>query len=339
MPAIRITRRLALAGAAGLAFAARARADVPEVANVAFFTETKPTLLAKVQGWFEEGTASRINWQPMGSGADVNVAVTADACDIGLGIGTAAVAAGIAERLPYQVIAVVDAIGPAEEMVVRASRAIRAPQDFMGKVVATPFGSTSHYRLLAFMQRNGLTREKVTLLDARPDRIAAAWANGEIDAAYVWSPARSQLLAQGGVLYPTWQALDQAGYATADLIVARQGFATSYPDAVAGFLKAYARALATYRAQPDQAAALVAGQVGLDPAVTLADMQRYSFVPLGEQLGPDWLGGTAQDAGRIARMLKATADFMANQGGIKKVPGLDVYQKAMNTQFLSKAIA
>ena len=336
---ITITRRLALAGAGGLALAGRARADSPEVANVAFFTETKPTMLAKMQGWFEEGTASRINWQPMGSGTDVNVVVTADACDIGLGIGSAAVAAGIAERLPYQVIGVVDAIGPAEEMTVRASRNIRSPEDFVGKVVATPFGSTSHYRLLAFMKLNGLTREKVTLLDARPPRIAAAWAKGEIDAAYVWSPAKSQLLAQGGVLYPTWQALDQAGYAIADLIVARQGFASSYPDAVTGFLKAYARALAAYRAQPEQAAAAAAGQVGLDPAVTLADMRQYAFVPLDEQVSPDWLGGDAQSPGRIAHMLKATADFMVDQGGIKKVPGADAYQKAMNTDFLSKAIA
>ncbi len=336
---ITITRRFALAGAGGLALAGRARAELPAVANVAFLTETTPTMLAKVQGWFEEGAASRINWEPVGSGTDVNILVTADACDIGLGIGSAAVAAGIAQRLPYQVVGVVDAIGPAEEMVVRASKAIRSPEDFVGKVVATPFGSTSHHRLLGFMKLNGLTREKVTLLDARPPAIAAAWAKGEIDAAYVWAPARSLLLADGGMAYPTHQALDAAGYAVADLIVARQGFASSYPDAVAGFLKAYGRALAAYRAQPEQAAAIVAGQVGLDPAATLADMRQYAFVPLDEQVTPDWLGGAPQNPGKTARMLKATADLMVEQGGMKKAPGLDAYQKAINTDFLAKAIA
>ncbi len=341
MPNIRITRRTALAGAAGLALSGRprtGRAAGLEVANVGFFTETTPTMLAKYQGWFEKGTGSRINWMEMGSGADMNVAITADGCDIGLATGSAAVASGISQKLPFQVVGMVDSIGPAEEMTVRASSNIRTPADFVGKVVATPFGSTSHFRLLGFMRLNGLTREKVTLLDARPPAIMAAWAKGDIDAAYVWPPFKSQLLADGGTVYPTYEALDQAGYAVADLIVARSGFATSYPHAVAGFLKAYGRALATYRGQPGQAAILVGKQAGVSPAAALAAMNEYGFVPQADQVTPDWLGGSVQDPGKVARMLKSTADLLVQQGSIKRAPGLDAFQKATDTSFLAKAI-
>ncbi len=80
--------------------------------------------------------------------------------------------------------------------------------------------------------------------------IVAAWSRGEIDAAYVWAPAKSKILADGGAVFPTYEALDKAGYVIADLIVVRNGFAKEYPEAVTGFLKAYGRALDMYRAKP-----------------------------------------------------------------------------------------
>ena len=108
-------------------------------------------------------------------------------------------------------------IGPAEEMTVRASEGIKAPADFKGKKVATPFGSTSHFRLLGFLKTNGLSQAEVTVLDMKPAAIVAAWSRREIDAAYVWAPAKSKLLADGGAVYPTAEALDKAGYVIADL--------------------------------------------------------------------------------------------------------------------------
>src|SRR5439155_442748 len=40
-------------------FARPARAAVPSKVNVAFFLETKPTMIAKGEGWFEEGVRGR----------------------------------------------------------------------------------------------------------------------------------------------------------------------------------------------------------------------------------------------------------------------------------------
>ncbi len=57
-----------------------------------------------------------------------------------------------------------------------------------------------------------------------------------------------------------------------------------------GFLKAYGRALSMYHAEPDKTAAVVAKQAGVTPAVALADMKEYDFVPLAQQVTPDWLG-------------------------------------------------
>ena len=336
---LRMTRRTALAAAGALALAGRSRAAAPNAVNIGFFTETKPTMLAKGDGWFEQGTGGKLNWIEMGSGADINTAITAGSCDFGLSIGSSPTAAGISQGLPYQLIGMVDNIGPAEEMTVRTAANIKTPADFKGKKVATPFGSTSHFRLLGFLKTNGLTQREVTVLDMKPPAIVAAWSRGEIDAAYVWAPAKSKLLADGGAVYTTYVALDKAGYVIADLIVVRNGFAEQYPDSVTGFLRAYGRSLAMYRDKPSEVADVVAKQAGVSVDTALSDMKEYDFVSLDAQATPDWLGGTLTDPGKFAHVLKSTADFLVEQRSIKRAPDLDAFQKATNTTFLKNALA
>jgi taurine transport system substrate-binding protein len=67
----------------------------------------------------------------------------------------------------------------------------------------------------------------VTVLDLKPDAEVAAWIRGDIDAAYVWNPARTKMREAGGMALPTWKELDAKGYVIADLIVARRRSASS----------------------------------------------------------------------------------------------------------------
>ena len=167
--------------------------------------------------------------------------------------------------------------------------------------------------------------------------IQAAWSRGEIDAAYVWPPARSKITENGGTPFKTWDTLEKAGYVIADLIVVRTAFAQQYPDAVVGFLKAYDRALAMWQDKPEEAAVIVAKEAGVTPAVATADMKEYDFVPFKEQAGPQWLGGPG-GPGKFAQVLKNTADFLVEQRSIRGAPGLDAFQKAINTEFIRKAV-
>jgi taurine transport system substrate-binding protein len=173
----------------------------------------------------------------------------------------------------------------------------------------------------------------------KPAAIVAAWSRGDIDAAYVWAPAKSQIIANGGKVFPTYDALDKAGYVIADLIVVRDGFAQSYPEAVTGFLKAYSKALAMYREKPEAAADIVAKQAGVTPTVALSDMKEYDFVPPAQQVSAAWLGGTESNPGKFAHVLKATADFLVEQHSIKSAPDLKAFQQAIDTSYLEKALA
>ncbi len=337
-----LTRRSFLrltAAAAGGTLAVRgraARAAAPEKINVAFFLETKPTMIAKGEGWFEEMTKARISWSEAGSGAEINTGMAAGSFDFGLAIGSSPTAAGISQNIPYQLIGMVDNIGPAEDMIVRKAANIKSPADFKGKKVATPFGSTSHFRLLGFLRTNRLTEKDVTVLDMKPDAEVAAWQRGDIDAAYVWSPAKAKMLEAGGVRFPTSKALDAAGYVIADLIVVRTAFAQQYPDAVVGFLRAYRKALELWKTKPAEAAAIVAKQAGVAPEVAKSEMEEYDFVPFDAQLSPTWLG-TPGTPGKFTEVLKRTADFLVEQKSIRSAPALAAFQKATNTTYLQQA--
>jgi len=313
-----------------------AAGKAPDQVRIGFFLETKPTMIAKGEGWFEKLAGAKCAWTEAGSGAEINTAIAAKSVDIGLAIGSSPTAAGISQRLPYELIGMVDNIGPAEDLVVRKAANIKKPADLKGKKVATPFGSTSHFRMLGLLKVNNLTEKDVTVLDLKPDAEVAAWQRGDIDAAYVWSPAKAKMLDAGGEMLPTWKDLDAKGYVIADLIVASTEFSKAYPDAVTGFLHAYGDALNMWRTKPADAAAIVGKQAGVTADVAKRDMEEYDFVPFDKQLSADWLGPPGK-GGKFAEVLKRTADFLVVQKSIKAAPDLGAFQKAINTTFLAQA--
>ena len=336
-----ISRRGALGAVLGLGTLALARPHVATAAkppiNIGYFVETKPTIIVKAQGLLEKATGQTVNWTEYGSGSEINAAIVAGGADIGFGSGSAPVAAAISQGLPVWLVGLVDNIGPAEELTVRASAHIHTAADLKGHKIATPFGSTSHFRLLGLLKQNGLTQKDVTVLDLRGDAIVAAWSRGDIDGAYIWAPAKSKLLADGGVVFKTWDRLDAAGYVIADTIVARAGFADQQPLAVTALLKAYGQALEFYRTQPDEAAKVVAKAAGVTPEVAAADLKEYDVISLADQLKPEWLG-TSGHPGKFAEVLRHTAEFLVEQKSIKSAGPLATYQKAIHTEFLKQAL-
>ena len=105
--------------AAVLASPRFANAALPPQVNAAFFLSTSPFMIAKGEGWIQDLAKTKINWIEVSSGAEINTGVAAGSIDIGFGIGSSPTAAGIAQGIPYEVVAMMDNIGPAEEMTVR----------------------------------------------------------------------------------------------------------------------------------------------------------------------------------------------------------------------------
>ena len=334
--------RRALLGATGLAATTLALPAIvraaPAQINVAYFLSTHPFMISKGEGWIDSAAKTKVNWIEVGSGAEINTGIAAGSIDLGFGIGSSPTAAGISQGIPYEVVAMMDNVGPAEEMTVRTAANIKTPADFKGKKVATPFGSTSHFRLLGFLKTNDLTQRDVMVLDMRPDAMVAAWTRGDLDAGYVWPPAKSKLLGAGGQVFRTYDKLEAAGYVITDCIIARTAFSAANPEIMIDILKAYGRSLDVYKSKPDEAAVMVGKLAGVSTEVAKSDMAEYDFIPLKTQLTAAWLGVPGTD-GKFASVLKGTADFLVEQKSIKTAPAVAAFNKAINTKYLAAAVA
>src|SRR5260370_36761086 len=110
-----------------------AAGKAPDTVRVGFFVETKPTMIAKGEGWFDKLAGGKCAWSEVGSGAEINTAMAAKSLDIGLAIGSSPTAAGISQKLPYDLIGMGHNIGPARDLIWRQAANIQKPARFKSK--------------------------------------------------------------------------------------------------------------------------------------------------------------------------------------------------------------
>ncbi len=220
-------------------------------------------------------------------------------------------------------------IGRAEALVVKDG--IGSVADLKGKKVATPLASTSHYSLLAALDRAGLSERDVDVVDAEPDDIYAAWSRGDIDGAYVWNPNLAKIVADGGTVLVTSEELAREGKTTYDLAVVTDDFAAEHPDAVATWAGVQDRAVRLIKDDPDAAAAAIAAELNIRPQEAKAQVGDLIFLTAQEQAGADYLGGG------VADNLFATAEFNRRLGQIPEVQPEQAYRDAVTARFAQEA--
>lgn len=316
--------------------AAPAAKKAPTEIRAGFFVESKPTMYGKGAALFEKATGTKWTWQEFGSGRDMITGFAAGSLDFSFAIGSAPTAMGISSGAPVEVIAVVDDIGPAEELVVRKASGITKLSDLKGKKLATPFGSTSHFRVMGLLKELGLTTKDVQVIDMKPADQVAAWLRGDIDAAYVWYPHLGKMHEAGGEYIETYKDLNSKGWVISDLIDVRTDFAAQYPDTVVAVLKAWDQVMSDYNSKLDAVAEVVAKEAGIKPEEAKAEMARYKFLNLEEAAQSTWLG-TPEKPGEFGAVLKRTADFLVEQKIIKEALPVDAYTKAINVKLLAEA--
>lgn len=292
--------------------------------------------IAKALGWHEKELGVKIDWKQFDSGRDVNTAMLAGSIDFGL-VGTSPAAAGISAGIPYEVIWIYDVIADNEALVVKKGKGIKAVKDLVGKKVAAPFGSTTHYHLLVAFKVFNVDPKKATILDMQAPDMLAAWQRGDIDAGFVWEPTLIKMVEAGGEIILSSRALAERGFLTADLAVARKGFTEKYPDLVAKYLQNLNRAVELYRKSPKEAAKAVAKEFGIPEAEAERQMKTLVMPDGKEQLSAKYLGSSAK-RGALAKALKDTADFLLAQKTIRSAATMSAVEKAINPSYLEKAV-
>ncbi|GAA0300568.1 ABC transporter substrate-binding protein [Streptomyces polychromogenes] len=275
-----------------------------------------------------------VKWVKFESGGDVNTAVIAGAVDLGLA-GSSPVTKGLSSPLniPYKVVWIHDLIGDNEALVARS--AIGSVKELVGRKVATPFGSTAHYSLLAALAAAGVEPSAVQIIDLQPQDALAAWKRGDIDAAYVWTPTLSELTKDGKVLV-TSRELARQGKPTADLGVVTNAFSAKHPEVVTAWIKAQDSAVAQARTAPDEAARSIGAELGLPAQEAKRQLSQLVLLSAKEQTGPDYLG-TPGAPGRLAANLHDAAVFLKGQKAVDSVPEEAAFGRALAVEELGRA--
>ena len=227
-------------------------------------------------------------------------------------LGSSPLAVAATQQVPIEVFLLASKLGNSEALVVKKS--ITKPQDLIGKRIAVPFISTTHYSLLSALKHWGIKPGQVQILNLQPPAIIAAWQRGDIDGAYVWAPAVNELEKEGKVLTDSSQ-VGEWGAPTLDVWVVRKDFAEKHPEIVKAFAKSAIDAQQPYIANPD---------AWLKQPDNISKLSRLSGVPdadvPGLVKGNTYLTAAQQAQelnGPVNQAIVDTAKFLKEQG---KVP-------------------
>lgn len=216
--------------------------------TIGYQTGIEPSKKALADGEYEKATGAKIAWRKFDNGAELIRAMASGDVDIG-NVGSSVVATAASRQLPILTFLVAAELGTSEALVVRNNAGISKPADLVGKTIAVPFVSTSHYSLLAALKHWKVDYTKLKIINLRISEVAAAWSRGDIDAAYVWEPGLGRIKETGKVL-GTSADVAKWGAPTYDLWIARKDFAEKNPDFLKKFAKVSLAAYDEYQANP-----------------------------------------------------------------------------------------
>ena len=298
--------------------------------TVAYQTSAEPAKVAQADNAFAKDSGAKVEWRKFDSGASVVRALASGDVQIG-NIGSSPLAVAASQNVPIEVFLLASQLGNSEALVVK--KGITNPKDLIGKRIAVPFISTTHYSLLAALKHWGIKPGQVEILNLQPPAIIAAWQRGDIDGAYVWAPAVNELEKDGTVLTDSAQ-VGKWGAPTLDVWVVRKDFAKAHPDVVEAFAKSALAAQKGYIDNPDE---------WLKQPDNLSKLSRLSGVPEsdvpGLVKGNTYLTASQQSEqlnGPVNKAIVDTAQFLKAQG---KVPAVETDYSQFVTDRFVKALA
>ena len=324
----------ALSTAAVLPVAVLPAAAHAEEVVVGYQQIVGPFLSAIADGRFDaalKDAGYEVEWRQFTSGGDISTALASGDVPVGV-IGSTGIAAATTRGVDLQLFWILDDIGHSEQLVARDGTGIAKPADLVGKTVGVPFVSTSHFHLLVGLEKVwGIDPSEVNILNMQPPQIVAAWQRGDIDAAYVWPPALSELLKSGKPISDSAE-IGAASVPTFDGLVVETSFAEDNPAFMAAFTKVLAEAYqdyattgASWTAASPQVTGIVK-MIGGTPEDALAALKLLGYPTLDEQTSEKWLGGGAN--GGAVKAIATSASFLKDQRQLDSL--LDDYAPVVN---------
>ncbi len=309
-----------------------------EPVTVGFLRQACGSWAARVaDGGYDNATGRTIRWLAFDTDSVIAAALAAGRIHVGL-VGSGVAAAAYAQGLDLRVFFVMGRASEGDSLLLseKASMAAGNPKALRSKVIAVPFGSSSHFRLLDSLRRWQLTLQDVRVVNLQMPQILDAWQRREIDAAVVPYPALASLR-------PSATIGSLAGERPADglvVLAAEAAFAARH----AVFLSRLVDMISRSSAAPagsnsgvevtSETVEKVAALSGLSRSDAATAIARYQPPTLDEQMSATWLGGDRYSG--LAAALKSAAETLHWAGRIKS-PDID-FAKAIAIEPVQRAI-
>lgn len=279
-----------------------------------------PFFIATEKGWWRE-----IGLQPefstFAAGAPQVAALAARAWDAG-GTGSAPAVLG-AQRFGLLTIGITNDESAGNALVARRAdvERIRAnPASLRGQQILLTTNSTGEYAALACLERWGLSRRDVSLVNLGQAQVISAFSSGNGALAGVWAPNiyTLQERAEGVVICSG----KDAGAAVPGALILRADYAREQPERAAQFLATYLRAIAWQKQNRAETIRLMArfyeqGGVTLPEQYLAAEIDTRPTFTLAEQIRLlDRAAGASTADGWFTKL----GDYLRAAGTLQQVP-------------------
>lgn len=300
-------------------FAANTKTDSETVVRMGSFSKAidyAPYLVARHKHLFEEALKSvncRLTYEVFHSLPAINEAIASKKLDVVFESEVPAVV-GKAAGVGLKIVAVSSVIKV--QILVRKNSGISKVKDLRGKKIAVLAGTAAHYGVLKNLERVGLTKNDVSIVDMNPPDARSAFDSKKVDAWAVWPPFEQQEEIAGTGL----PLRDYSGQ-TVLVMVAREGFAAEHRPILKTLVSVLEKTKQWISTHPTESEEIVAGELNIPLAV----------VKLAWPCN-DW---QAQLTDSVRKDIQDKADFLESVGFVRK--RVEVGKGFIDTSFKTAA--
>ncbi len=247
----------------------------PEKITLAYSTASNATLvhIALTKGFFtEEGLD--VTPQPHAFGKLALKAVLDGKADIATVADTPFVFA-VMNGAKITTLATIQSSNKSEAVVARRAQGITKIADLTGKNIGVTLGTTADYFVDTLLLANGVTRKQVTLIDMKPDEMAAALDQGTVDAVATFDPTVKQLarrLGEHGIVF-----YGESLYTEMFCVAGTQEYVQKNPEAIKKFMRALIKAETFTQQHTEEARGLVAAFINVDKTILVEALNDIDF--------------------------------------------------------------
>lgn len=173
-----------------------------------------------------------------------------------------------------------DLFGKSDEVMANKEKGIEKIEDLKGKTVAVTAGTSSEIVLDLALQKAGMTRDDMELVEMDANGAVTAMVSGKVDACATWSPSTNIIRDKMGdnvvTLAGNADFFDQVAFPGSFIVT--EAFAKDNHDAIVRFYAAILKAMDYRKDNIDEVCKWLAKEIEADPETIIATKDNYEWL-------------------------------------------------------------